>query len=158
MAFRFIKEVSLVSTDETTKNGGPMSEIVLGDKRTGKKVPGVVLEASIRWNDFYLVFTTDGVDFEDFLTILLLDESCEIVDQARLGMMYSTGTFGGARLVGENEVDFQFIGDTTWTVELLEKPGFRIPLVPDRIGVWRPFGFRRHFVVRGDPKPVELAK
>ena len=155
MALRFTKDIGLVGTGETTKNGSPLGEVVLGDRRTGKKVPGAVLEAAMQWNDYYLLFTTDGVDFEEFLSIVLLDRNLDVVDRATLGMMYSTGTFGGARLVGENEVDFQFIGDTTWTVRLLEKPSFRIPLIPDRIGVWRPFGFRRHFVVRGDPKPSD---
>ncbi len=139
---------------ETKPDEVPTSEIVLKGQPTGTIIGGVVLECAVARNGSYLLFTTDDVPFEEMLGIHLLDSELREIDRARIGGIYSTGTFGGARLVGSSEIDFQFLGEgTTWTVEILDQPTWRIPFFPEAPFVWHPFGFSRHFKVRCDPKP-----
>lgn len=115
-------------------------------------MPGVVLEGAVQWDGYYLVFTTDDVPFEEFLRVNLLDGSLAVVDGARIGNIYSTGAFSDLRVLGENCLTFEFIGDTTWEIEFLSKPSLRYPW-SEPWGVWRGLGLRRHFIVRGDPRP-----
>jgi hypothetical protein len=96
---------------------------------------------------------TDDVPFEETLSIHLLDERLDLLDSAFLGAPYSTGSFSDLDIAGSSTVQFRFIGDTTWSVEVLPRPVLRMPFVPDAPGVKRRFGFARHFVVRGKPRP-----
>ena len=154
MALRFVQDLSLRPTAEGGPEEVPTSEILVMGQRTGRTVRGVVLECAVAWNGSYLLFTTDNVPFEEALTIHLLDSEFREIDSAWIGAMYGTGTFGGARLVGSSEVDFEFLGEgTTWTVEILDQPAWRIPFWREAPFVWRPFGFSRCFKVRCDPKP-----
>lgn len=147
------------ATDVSTKlmtgpNHGevPVSEIYFAGRATGKRVPGADLEAAVRVDARYLLFMTDDVPFEETLGIFLLDQNFDVIDSARLGAMYSTGMFSTLELHEPRTVGFRFIGETTWTVEVLDRPETRLPFIADAPGVVRPFGFKRHFVVRGQPQ------
>jgi len=155
VSLRIAQEITIVPCKDNMPDEPPRSFIVVQGENTFKQVPGAVLEAAVQWAEFYLLFTTDDVPFEEMLGIYLLDESFNLLDSARLGAPYSTGSFSSLRLREPNEVDFLFIGDTTWTVELLSRPVARIPFIGEPRGGWRSFGFRRHFAVHGDPKPEE---
>lgn len=131
----------------------PKSEILRDGAPSGKFVSGAVLEAAIQWDTCYLIFLTDDVPFEDILNIHLLDAQLNLLDSVLIGAPYSSGSFSSLELCEPNTVRFRFIGDTTWSVELLPRPGFRIPYFSEPAGVKRPLGLTRHFIVRGDPKP-----
>ena len=87
------------------------------------------------------------------LSIHLLDGRLDLLDSATLGAPYSTGSFSDLDIEASSTVRFRFIGDTTWSVEVLPHPVFRLPFVPDAPGVRRRAGFARHFIVRGNPQP-----
>ncbi len=87
------------------------------------------------------------------LSIHLLDAGLDLLDSALLGAPYSTGSFSDLEVTGPKTVSFRFIGDTTWSVELLPRRVLRIPFVRDAPGVYRRFGFARHFIIRGNPQP-----
>ena len=129
----------------------PSSEILLNGAATGKTLSGAVLEAALEWQGRYLVFTTDDIPQEEMLGIHYLDEHLGTVDECTLGGIYSTGTFSALRLIEPNRVAFRFIGGVEWTVELLDRPGFRLPWISEPRGVHRPFGFTRHFKVCTGP-------
>jgi hypothetical protein len=131
----------------------PRSEVLLDGAPTGKFVQGAILEAAIECDGRYLLFMTDDVPFEDALGIHLLDGELHVLDSAVIGGPYSTGTFSSLELSGPHTVRFRFVGDTTWSVELLPRPGFRLPLLSEPAGVRRSPGFSRHFVVHGNPRP-----
>ena len=131
----------------------PVSDIWLHGSPTGKRVPGAVLEAAVELDRHYMLFMTDDVPFEETLGIFLLDDRLNVVDSARLGGLYSTGSFSALELCEPNTVRFRFIGDTTWSVRVLSRPELRVPVLPDAPGVIRPFGFYRHFIVSGRPQP-----
>lgn len=131
----------------------PTSELLVDGRATGKFVPGAVLEAAVAWANRYLLFMTDDVPYEEMLRVVLLDDRFALIDSALIGGPYSTGSFSSLQLSEPDTVSFRFIGDTLWEIELLSKPGFRLPFVSDPKGVSRPPGFSRHFVVRGRPVP-----
>lgn len=150
---RIATEVSTRPIEGSTDTSPPASEILVDDTPTGAVVGGAFLEAAIRCNEVFLLFMTDDTPFEEFLSIHLLDGHWQLLDSARLGAAYSTGSFSALRLTPPDSVRFRFIGDTDWTVEMLRRPGFRLPFVGDAPGVSRAIGFSRHFIVRGNPAP-----
>lgn len=131
----------------------PQAEILQDGKRTGAYVSGAFLEAAVQWNGWYMLFLTNNCDFEETLNIHLLDEHFHEMDSATMSWMYSTGAFKALELIQPRTVQFRFFGDTIWKVELLQKPSFRVPLLSEPAGVWRRWGFSRHFKVHGNPRP-----
>jgi hypothetical protein len=132
----------------------PTSEVLVHGKSTGKLISGAVLEAAVHWENRYLLFMTDDVPFEEMLSIHLLDAKMNVLDSALVGSPYSSGAFTSLELSEPDTVRFRFIGDTLWSIELLSRPGFRIPFISEPAGVKRPVGFSRHFIVHGNPRPT----
>ncbi|MDR2852308.1 MAG: hypothetical protein LBV61_04535 [Burkholderiaceae bacterium] len=131
----------------------PESEVLVNGTSTGKRISGAILEAAVQWENRYLLFMTDDIPFEEILSIHLLDAQLNILDSALIGGPYSSGSFSSLELNEPNNVRFHFIGDTTWCIELLPRPEFRMPLISEPLGVKRHFGFSRQFIVRGNPRP-----
>lgn len=134
-------------------NVPPTSEILVDGRPSGCVVSGAILEAAVEAGEHRLLFLTDDTPFEEMLSIHLLDARWHRLDSAVLGAAYCTGSFEALRLAPPDKVRFRFIGDTDWTIEILPQRGFRLPFVPDATGVSRRFGFSRHFIVRGKPRP-----
>lgn len=145
-------ELSLVRT-ETPDNVGPVSEIVRDGRPTGRQVPGAVLEVAAVWRDRLLLLNTDDIPYEDVLHILLLDRALNLLDQARLGGIYSTGRFVPLPSTEPDQLRFRFIGDTDWSIRMRDAPGWYVPYWSEPAGVTRPWGYTRHFEVRGQPRP-----
>lgn len=150
---RMAAELTVQQVDRINIDEGPKSAILINGEATGKFVAGAVLEGSVQWMNFLLLFMTDDIPYEEMLRIVLLDDRLNLVDSALIGSPYSTGSFSSLRLVEPNSVSFRFIGDTNWCIELLPKPTFRIPFISEPPGVWRPLGFSRHFIIQGNPRP-----
>jgi hypothetical protein len=129
----------------------PLSEVWVNSVATGQQVDGAVLEGAVECGGRYLIFLTDDVPGEDQLSIHLLDGEGQLLDSARIGAMYSTGSFSGLRLREPNAVAFRFIGDADWAVEVFDKAQLHVPLFFEPRGVARPLGLRRWFRVEGRP-------
>jgi len=153
LGLSIIKDISVKRVIEADEDKTPRSELFVGGQAKGKFVSGAVLEAAVQYDSFYLIFMTDDVPFEEMLSIHLLDVQLNVLDSAVIGGPYSTGSFSSLELIEPSTLRFRFIGDTTWSVELLPRRMFRIPFISEPLGVWRRFGFTRHFVVRGNPRP-----
>ncbi len=158
---RIASDLTIQRLAETGADKAPKSEVLLNGRATGRQVAGAVLEAAIQWENFYLLFLTDDVPYEEMLRVVLLDQQLNPVDSALIGGPYSTGSFSALQLREPNRVDFRFIGGADWCIELLPRPRFRLPLfsqLREPKGVYRAFGFSRHFIVRGNPRPQEAAR
>lgn len=151
MTMRIVKEVSTRIVEGKGEADIPKSEIIVSEQPTGRLISGAILEAAVQCNGFYLLLMTDDTPFEEMLSIHLLDNRWNLLDSAVLGGIYSTGTFSAMKLEEPNLVHFRFIGETDWSVEVLTKPRFRFPFIPDVAGVKRDGGFRRYFIVHGRP-------
>lgn len=150
---RMAQELTIRQMHGTKDGEPPQSEIFIHENPTGKFVQGLVLEAAVFWENRYLLLTTDDCPFEEMLGIRLLDAGFNLLDSARIGGIYSTGSFDSLELIEPNRLRFLFIGDTWWDIELLPHRRFRLPWVSEPSGVWRSFSFSRHFIVRGNPQP-----
>lgn len=146
-------ELSVTRVAGGADDAPPLCEIVRNGQATGRNVEGALLESAARWQSFYLLFTTDDTPFEELLHIHLLDADLSLLDSATLGGIYSTGSFSLLESSDPDTLRFRFIGDTDWSVQVLPAPGFRAPLLSEPAGVSRPWGFSRHFIVRGQPQP-----
>lgn len=146
-------EVALAPLPSAGGDAPLKSRIAVNGQPTEARADGVVLEAAFQWRDFYLLFTSDDIPQEDLLHITLFDGQWQTLDAATLGGAYTTGSFSLIGVEGGNTVRFRFVGDTDWSVEILQTPGFRVPFMSEPKGVTRPLGFSRHFVVRGNPQP-----
>jgi len=135
----------------------PQAEVLIAGRRTGWQVGGAVLEAALRCDDKLLLLLTDDVPHEESLSIHLLDADGELLDTAWLGAVYATGMFDALRIEPPDSVTFHFFGGTEWIVRVLARPGWRLPWTLDIPGVHRRWGWRRHFVVRGRPRPATAA-
>ncbi|NML61322.1 hypothetical protein HHL21_09575 [Massilia sp. RP-1-19] len=130
----------------------PQSEILIHGEPMGKLIAGAILEATVRWGECYLAFVTDDIPNEETLRIYLLDSRLNLIDSATLGAMYSTGSFDHLELAPPSMLHFAFFGDTTWTLELLNRDELALPFIADPKGVSRPFAFHRRFRIYGRPK------
>lgn len=146
-------EMTTKAINEYAEMAIPESRILIKGEATDKVVTGAILEAAIRWGDYYLLFMTDDIPYEEMLSIHLLDRTLNLLDSVTIGTMYSTGSLSSLELVEPNVVGFRFIGNTDWRIELLAKPVFGLPFLSDPKGVSRKFGFTRHFKVHGHPLP-----
>jgi hypothetical protein len=135
------------------EDAGPMAELNVQGRPVPQPLAGAVLEAAFEWDGRTLLFLTDDVPHEDALQVHLLDERLQLLDSATLSSMYSTGSFALIGTEPPRSVRFRFFGGTDWTVELLDEPAMRLPLISEPPGVHRQLGFIRHFKVHGQPQP-----
>lgn len=144
MSIRLATEISATLINEQDETTPPKSEIVVSGIASGNFVSGALLEAAVQCGERYLLFFTDNIPYEEMLSLHLLDNQWRLVDSARIGRAYSTGSFSALKLAEPNVVHFHFIGDLDWSVEILSSPEFRLPFVSDPAGVSRELGFSRH--------------
>lgn len=126
----------------------PAAEVFIEGSPCGTVVRGAVLEAAVRCDQRLLLFATDGIEFEDMLSIHLLGRDRRLLDSATIGGPYATGVFSGLRLQPPATARFQFFDDAQWSVRVLESFRHALPWWPDARGVWRGSQITRHFEVR----------
>jgi hypothetical protein len=144
---KFADGFSLLPVSAQQENSIPQSRLLFKGAETGLQVPGAVLEAAMEKDSGWLLFLTHDVPFEEGLEICLLNASFQLLDRATLAAPNVTAEFKDLVIAGERIVEFRFLGSRTWTLTLLESAGFRIPLISEPLGVVRPFGFSRRFVL-----------
>lgn len=122
--------VKLVEKIKATDFQQAVSELVINNKPTCITIKGQVLEASFKVdNDRYILFTTDDVIFEEFLTVTLISLSHGIVESLQVGNKYSSGSFE-ALSVNHETIEFNFIGGLVWTIKVNGSPKLRVPFFP----------------------------
>ena len=129
----------------------PHSELVIAGRPTGLAVPGKVLEAAVAIGERYLVFLTEGVTMEERLSIHLVSSGGQLLDSAGVGVMTALGVFARLKLAPPRRVNFQFLGELQWSVEVHPRPRLAWPFWPEAPGVKRPWALRRAFRVRATP-------
>jgi len=145
--------LSLSEVNEATDTTQARAEVLIDGISTGIIIPGKVLEAAVKIDArHYLLFITDGVTFEEMLTLLLLDLSQGIVEELTIGRAYTSGYFE-ALTVSPCSASFRFIGDTAWTVKVSLSPTLKLPF-SDPQGVSRPMGWRKYIDISANPAPA----
>jgi len=147
----FTDAITLKIIHDDTEFTPAKSEILFNCTPTGRIIEGKVLEKAVALETGFLLFMTDDIPEEEFLTLLLCDKNFTVLDKATLGATMSTGDLREVELNGD-EVHFRFIGDTLWRLRPLGQPSLRLPLITDPRGVSRPLGLRQYFTLQADPK------
>ena len=146
-----VHSVKLVEISQASEYRQVRSEVIISGEPTGILVDGQVLEAAIKTDaDEYLLFTTDDVMFEEFLTMTLISVRKGMLEWLYLGNEYSSGTFEKLT-VKENSIQFSFTGDTGWTINILANPQLRIPFLSEPRGVKRSPGLKTRIIISNTP-------
>lgn len=150
---KLCNDIKLELLTESTELERPACQLLFNGRATTTTIKGAVLEACVECDGRYLLFVTDDIPHEEALYFYLLDADFNTLDSASLGAAYSTGHFRDLSLMPPAKVQFQFIGGTQWGLEILTSPEWRVPFFGDPGGVTHKPGFKRHFVLSGNPLP-----
>lgn len=124
------------------------ARIVLGGQSI--EVEGLVIEAAIALEPGdaaagYLLFLTHDRPFEETLSITMLSPTLDVLDTARIERAYTPGLFSDLRIIGAATLQFRFIGETPWRLQVLDRPVLRLPFVSEPAGVARGVALVRRF-------------
>lgn len=152
-----VNSISLAKVREATDFSQAQSNVVLNGNSTGIIVPGHVLEAAVQISEQrYILFLTDDIIFEEFLTIALIDIRDGLKEIVRLGNAYATGIFEDIA-VTDTRVYFKFIGDYLWSIGIADSSRFRLPFVSDPKGVKRKPGLKTYITVSATLAPGKVS-
>ncbi len=154
---RLAPEVTCTALVRHSPDGVPMSQLFLNGKALDRPIHGAILQGAVAWEQQYLVFLTDGIDYEDLLNIHLFDVQLQLLDSATIGMPYTTGSFEQLSLCASNAVEFCFPVTVSWRVILHGNARLNIPWLSEPVGVWRRTKLSRRFTVERIDADSELA-
>lgn len=144
-------EFAIRESSPYTDTTSAASELLLDGEPSGVVVTGAILEAAVAWHECRIAFFTSDIPFEEVLRIYMFDDAMQLIDAARLGMMYSTGIFAELEPQPPDTLTFRFFNNSVWRMTLLGEREFAFPVVSDPIGVGRAFKFFRHFRIEEQP-------
>jgi hypothetical protein len=136
------KQISPARDTET-----PKCQIEINGTATDSILEGAILEAAIKYQEFYLVLTTNDCPYEDTLIIHYLDQDLSILDWATLSWPYGAGSFTLINIFQPNRVKFQFFTRDDWEISLCPKVQWLIPYLSEPRGVWRKFELNHYFKI-----------
>ena len=152
--FMQLDKVTLrIREEPTTKTMGKY-EVLIAENGTGIAVPVQILEAAVQVDETrLLLFLTDDIPYEEMLNIALIDLNDGVKEILTLGGAYLTGSFTDLH-IAPNAVEFSFIGETTWRVEIPPSPFVKVPFIGDSRGVSRPLALRHYIKINASPAPA----
>ena len=154
--FKLLDNVTLQLRQEPTPTSMGKYEVLIAGKGTGIMVPVQIIEAAVQVDDKrLLLFLTDDVPYEEALKIALLDLKEGVEEILTLGDAYLTGSFTDLN-IQPNAVEFSFIGDTTWRVEIPAMPFMKLPFIGDPRGVSRPPVLKHYIKITASPAPARF--
>lgn len=152
--FRQLDNVTLQIREEPTTTAMGKYEVLIAENGTGITVPVQILEAAVQVDDKrLLLFLTDDTPFEEMLNIALIDLDDGVKERLTLGGAYLTGSFTDLH-IAPNAVEFSFIGETTWRVEILPSPFMKVPFIGDPHGVSRSVAMKHYIKITASPAPA----
>lgn len=154
--FRQLDNVTLQIREEPTMTAMGKYEVLIAEDGTGITVPVQILEAAVQVDDKrLLLFITDDTPFEEMLNIALIDLDDGVKEILTLGGAYLTGSFTDLH-IAPNAVEFSFIGETTWRVEIPPSPFVKVPFIGDPRGVSRSVAVKHYIKITATPPPARI--
>lgn len=154
--FKQLDNVTLMLQEEPTPTAMGKYEVLIADKGTGITVPVNVVEAAVQVDDRrMLLFLTNDTPYEEMLKIALIDLKGGVKEILTLGGAYLTGSFSNLH-IQPDAVEFSFIGDTTWRVEVPAAPFVKLPFTGDPRGVSRPLALKHYLKISANPAPARI--
>ncbi|QOV63072.1 hypothetical protein [Kosakonia pseudosacchari] len=125
----------------------PVRQLLLAGFATNIIVPGLVLEAAVQIDSrHYLLFLTDGIIFEERLTMVLIDINHGVKEIVRIGQAWASGYFENLS-VKEEEITFHFLGEAEWRVKISLTARLRFPFFADPPAVHRAPGWKKYLTI-----------
>ena len=147
-----VDTVALIENSPATEFKQAKSEVIVAGEATGIIVSGHVLEAAVQVDDDrYLIFTTDDVIYEEFLTVTLISLTDGALESLQLGNQYSCGFF---EKLSTSRESVHFIDDAVWTIKVSGSPRLRLPFFSDPRGVKRTSGLKTYMTIMAEPIPA----
>ena len=112
------REFSTKQISEASETDTPKCQIYINGTATESMIEGALFEAAFRYQDFYLVFTTNDCPYEETLNIYFLDQDLKILDQAILCWPYGTGSFTLLNVIQPDRIRFQYFTQDAWEITL----------------------------------------
>lgn len=108
-----MKNISLFSFKKQTSSYETWklkSELWKDGKRSGKYVPGFVIEAQYSYKDYYLIVTSWDCPYEESQEFLLLSKDLDVLSKKHVGQIYSTVWIENHEIVADDQVMFHCNG------------------------------------------------
>lgn len=139
--------VAIIAVHEATEFSQARSTVVIGRVATNIIVPGLVLEAAVQIDSrHYLLFLTDDIIFEEWLTMVLIDINHGVKEIVRIGQAWASGYFENLS-VKEEEITFRFLGEAEWRVKISLTARLRFPFFADPPAVHRAPGWKKYLTI-----------
>lgn len=154
--FKLLDNVTLQLREEPTPTSMGKYEVLMAGNSTDIMVPVQVIEAAVQVdNKRLLLFLTDDTPYEEILKIALIDLKGGVKEILTLGGAYLTGSFSNLH-IQPDAVEFIFMGDTTWRVEVPATPFVKLPFTGDPRGVSRPLALKHYLKISASPAPARI--
>lgn len=95
---------------------------------TGLVVDGVWLEGQFEVAEGHLLMVVDDALLEDALEIYLVDAIPRLLDRVGLRRMYASGALTDVRPCGERSLEFSFLADDRWRLDISLRPSWQFHL------------------------------
>lgn len=140
--------LTLIEQQHSTQTTQAQSEVLLDNRHTGIIVPGSILEAAVEISaERYLLFITDGILFEESLTIVLCQLELGVLEVIHIGLAYHSGQFSDLALC-DDHIRFHFMDEKLWTLQIRDTAQVTLPFIGDPAGVQRQFGFKKWIILK----------
>ena len=144
--------LSLTPRHPATETAQARSELVIDQQPCGIVIPGSVLEAAVEINPGrFVLFVTDGVSYEESLTIVLYQRGEGVQEIIHIENAYSSGFFEQLTLY-QDHIEFNFLGEARWSLEVADTPKFALPFIGDPQYVKRSPGFKKQLLITSHEK------
>ena len=139
--------LSLAPQYPATETAQARSELIIDQQPCGIVIPGSVLEAAVEINPGrFVLFVTDGISYEESLTIVLYQRGEGVQEIIHIEHAYSSGLFEQLALYHDH-IEFNFLGEARWSLEVADRPIFALPFIGDPQYVKRSAGFKKQLLI-----------
>ena len=122
-----IHDFSLGPESRDARDGALHSPLLFSGALTGVTAAGVEIPAQFKVGDRYLLFVTDAA-LSETLTIYLLGPDLTAADQLQISNEFVVPNLKRLRPLGDNRIEFSFLGDDLWRLTVLGAAEWRNPL------------------------------
>ncbi|MGK3131049.1 hypothetical protein ACCW76_17800 [Pantoea sp. C8B4] len=139
--------LSLTEQHAATETAQARSEVLIDQQSSGIFIPGSILEAAVEISpERYVLFVTDGITYEESLTIVLCQRGEGVQEIIHIENAYTSGFFEALN-IDDNRIQFKFFENTLWSLRVADSPKFTLPFIGDPKGVKRSAGLTKRLIM-----------
>ncbi|MCA1175804.1 MULTISPECIES: hypothetical protein [unclassified Pantoea] len=152
MKMKQVFNLSFAPQYPATETAQARSELIIDQQPCGIVIPGSVLEAAVEINaGRFVLFVTDGISYEESLSIVLYQRGEGVQEIIHIENAYSSGFFEQFA-IHQDHIEFKFLGGARWSLEVADAPKFALPFIGDPQFVKRSPGFKKQLLITSHEK------